>query len=327
MDQSKLRAELEALGVSVHRGTEVNVFAAALTADGDFKPGIAAKLLQLESAYSVQALDLPAFGVGAAKAVAAIPGLTRVNLYRTNASEAAVAAFGDCPTLETLVLNNGSGESPVVTDAGLAGFARLKSLKKLVCESGKITSAGLAALGGLTKLEEVNFRYCPVDDSAAPILAKLVNLTSLDLTSTKFTGKGLAVVAAGATKLKSLDVNGTALTDSDMPALAALPGLTELWITDTAVTDAGAAALAKSKSLAELTLSNTKVTDAGVVSLAGLPKLRSLTLYGLPLTDASLVALAKAPDVVGLELSGNKFTADGLAKFAAARPKVTVRNR
>ena len=311
--------------MTVDREVEANVYAAALTADGDFKPGIAAKLLQLESVYSAQVLDQPVFGAGAAQAIAAIPGLTRVTLYRTKATEAAIAAFGDSPTLETLDLNMGS-EFPIVTDAGLAGLGKLKSLKKLVCERGKVTPAGMKALSGATTLVELNLRDCVIDDSSAPYLAKLINLTDLNVSSTKLTGKGLAVVAAGATKLRSMEADHNDITDADLSALAALPGLTRLSLADTAVTDAGMAALAKSKSLASVMLEDTKVTDAGVVSLASLPKLWSLSLYRLPLTDACLPALAKAPDLAQLRVGGNKFTADGLAKFATARPKVKVRD-
>lgn len=323
VDQTKLKGELEALGVEVNRWGEVSVAAAALTAGGDFKPGVAAKLVQLESVTVVNALDLPAFGVGAAKAVAAIPGLRRVTLWRTNATEDAVAALGDCPTLETADLNIGS-EFPVVTDAGLTGLAKLKSLKTLTCQRGKITAAGLKALDGSTTLVELNLTGCPLDDSAAPHLAKLTNLTMLNVSVTKLTGKGLAAVAAGATKLTILGADGTGVTDADLPAFAALPGLTHLSLGGTAVSDVGMAALAKSKSLTSLTLHDTKVTDTGVVSLAGLPKLQFLTLYRLGLTDVSLVALAEAPQLLTLSASGNKFTAAGLAKFAAARPKVSV---
>ncbi len=323
MDQSKLRDELEALGVIVTVWGETVVTEKSLTAGGDFQPGVAAKLILLEPIKLLQLRDLPAFGVGAARTVAAIPVVKRVNLWRTNATPAAVAALGECPDLDHLDLNNGD-EFPIVTDAGLAGLAKLKNLKVLTCERSRVTPAGLAAIGGLTKLEELNLSKSSIDDTAMSHVAKLVNLTSLNLAFTKVTGKGLATVSAGATKLSYLNVDGTGVTDADLPALAALPELSELSLGDTRVTDAGMIALAKSKSLSEVSLHRTKVTDAGIVTLAGLPKLWSLTLYNLPLTDASLDALVKAPNLRKLRLNDNLFTAEGLAKFATARPKVTV---
>lgn len=323
IDQKKLCEELATLGIDLDPWGQAVVSAKSPTADGDFKPGVAARLTQLQC-FAVRALDLPVFGVGAGKAIAAIPGLQRIELMRTHATEEAVAALGECATLETLNLNNGLHEYPIVTDAGLAGLGKLKSLEILQCQQGKITSAGVSALGGLTKLKQVNFNNCPIDDLAAPTLAKLNSLVCLDVAYTKMTGKGLRLVASGLPKLANLDSDGTGVTDADMPAFAALPQLTLLSIADTAVTDAGMKELAKSKSLGAVVLSGTKVTDAGVVSLTRLPKLVSLTLRRLPLTDACLTELVKVPNLLELRLGANDFTAEGLAKFAAARPKVEV---
>ena len=327
VDQKKLQAELATLGVSVNNFGEMSAGAESLTADGDFKPGIAAKLAQLErnSVRSFKALDLPTFGAGAGRAVAAIPGLTSVTLWRTKATDAGVAALGSCPTLESLDLNNGS-EYPAVGDAGLAGLVKLQNVKEFKCERATITSIGLAAIAGFTKLEVLNLAGCPLDDAAAPLLAKLTYLTQLNVAGSKISGSGLAKVTAGATKLQRLALDRTGLTDADTKALAALPGITNLSLAYTAVTDAGAKELAKSKTLAFVDLSDTKVTDAGVMALAAMPALSSLTAYRLPLTDTSLGALAKAPELGTLWLSGNNFTADGVAKFKKDRPKVTFIN-
>jgi hypothetical protein len=126
----------------------------------------------------------------------------------------------------------------------------------------------------------------------------------------------------GPPKLRLLSVDGIKITDADLPPPAASE-LTDLSVGDTAITDPGAATLATSKSLKSISLHDTKITDAGIVALAK-PKLERLMLFRLPLTDASLVALAKAPELSVLWLGDNNFTESGLAKFAAARPKVKV---
>lgn len=301
----------------------LRITAKALTETGDLKPGIAAKLAQLESVATVEAIDLPAFSADASRGVAAIPGLTQISLLRTETSDAAIAAFSACPTLTHLDFNNGSGEHPIITDAGLAGLARLENVKILRCEMGKVTGAGLSAIAGWKKLEELNVRHCPVDDAAKPHLAKLSNLKELNLEYCKISGSAVTALVKDLPQLRLLAVDGIKITDADLPLLAATE-LTNLSVGDTAITDAGAETLATSKSLKSLSLHDTKITDAGIVALAKMPKLERLMLFRLPLTDASLVALAKAPELSVLWLGDNNFTETGLAKFAAARPKVKV---
>ena len=326
VDQDKLVAELEPLGVSVSYSYQLRISPSALTDEGDFKPGIAEKLQQLEGISNVMALDLPMFGEGAAKVIAALPELTRIELWRSNAPDAAIAAFGECPTLQDLSFSivGFSGEGPVVTDAGLAGLSKLKAVKTLDCQRGEITGAGLAAIAGFSELESLNLGGCPIDDAALPTLAKLKNLKSLNLDGSKINPTKLAETLKDHTKLLTLDLEGTSCNDDDLKAIVALKSLQNLSINGTDVTDAGAATLAQSQSLAELVLYDTKITDKGMAELAKLPKLRLLSLFRLPLTDATLVALEKAPELNQLWLGENKFTLAGIAKFKAARPKVKV---
>ena len=322
-DPAKLKQELGELGIGVDGDYELRVGPAALTADGDFKPGVAERLARLKSMHKVMAIDLPAFGAGAGRALAAIPGLTRVDLWRTAATEEGIAALGGCPTIEQLDLNNGSGPNPVVSDAALAGLSKLKNLTRLSCEKGTITGAGLATLAGMTKLEELNLAECPIDDAAFPHLAKLTSLQELNLSGSKVTGAGLANLK-NCPRLRRLNLNDTGTADTDLGALATLPNLSYLALGGTKVTDAGVVTLSKSKTFAALDLYDTKITDTGIIALAGMPHLQSLTLFRLPLTDASLEALAKAPELRSLWLADNKFTESGLAKFKAARPKVIL---
>src|SRR5262249_14158412 len=89
VDQDKLIAELEKLGLLVRFG-DLQLTPDTLTPEGDFKPGIAAKLAQLTAVSGVSAIDLPAFGAGAGQAVAGIRGLTRITLWRSKATDAAI---------------------------------------------------------------------------------------------------------------------------------------------------------------------------------------------------------------------------------------------
>jgi internalin A len=109
-----------------------------------------------------------------------------------------------------------------LTDLGVAKLAKLTKLRRLDISGAKITPAGLKALKNLP-LERLSLWNCTaLDDSAAPELAAIGKLTTLDLSYT----------SAGDGMLKSL---------------AALPNLKLLYLTDTKVTPAAVEAFRKEK--------------------------------------------------------------------------------
>jgi internalin A len=109
-----------------------------------------------------------------------------------------------------------------ITDLGLAKLAKLKKLRRLDVSGAKITPAGLKRLQGLP-LERLSLWNCAgLDDSAAPVLAAIPTLANLDLSYT----------SAG---------------DATLQALASLPGMKYLYLTDTKTTPAAVDALRKQK--------------------------------------------------------------------------------
>src|SRR4029077_2051180 len=95
-----------------------------------------------------------------------------------------------------------------VTDLGLAKLARLKNLRRLDVSGAKITPAGLKVLQGLP-LERLSLWNCTgLDDSAALVLAAIPTLANLDLSY-------------------------TSASDATLQALASLPRLKYLYLTDT----------------------------------------------------------------------------------------------
>ena len=155
----------------------------------------------------------------------------------------------------------------------------LKKLKYLLLHRTQVTDAGCAALasaldsGALPALKDLRMDRIPASDAAlvalAPALRRLPALEGLDLERNPFGDEGIAALVAPPpadalppptgvlTKLKTLRLGGTQVTDVGCAALAAaldsgaLPALEQLFLflipASDAATDAVHAALARSR--------------------------------------------------------------------------------
>ena len=94
------------------------------------------------------------------------------------------------------------------------------------------------------------------------------------------------------------------VTDADLPKLARLTELRELWLDGTNVTNSGLKALAAFPNLRELVLSRTSIDGAGLKHLSVLTELRLLGLCGTRVTgaDLNLLAAFKKLEVLSLDL-------------------------
>ena len=89
------------------------------------------------------------------------------------------------------------------------------------------------------------------------------------------------------TKLKTLGLGSTAITDAGVASLTSLTNLTSLTLGDTPIGDAGVASLTSLTNLQTLYLSSTSITD--VSPLLSLTKLKSLFLYGVTTLSAESI--------------------------------------
>ena len=131
--------------------------------------------------------------------------------------------------------------------------------------------------------------------SLAPIAAdsKVYRFTALNVAK-DFSDASLAPLAPVATKISSLDLARTKVTDAGLKAVAGMTSLTELHLENTAITDAGLDQLKGLGALEYLNLYGTKVTDAGIIKLSGMAKLKALYLWQTGVTKAGVAALKKA---------------------------------
>ncbi len=156
------------------------------------------------------------------------------------------------------------------TDADLLRVCELKSLRTLIVEQAAITDASTVNIGRLTELRELSFAYCQ----------SLGDLTAARLSPL--------------TKLESLDLSSTGVTDVGLKRLAPLRSLAKLRLDRTTVGDAGLGEVANLESLVQLGIDRTAVTDAGLVHLKGLKKLRCLDAAETAITASGADRLRKA---------------------------------
>lgn len=137
----------------------------------------------------------------------------------------------------------------------------------------------------------VYLRKKQVADGDLALLEALPDLIEVDLTGSRLVGdKGIAVLPK-LTKLQSLG------------------------LADTQVTDAGLATLKDAISLESLDLTRTRVGDKGLRALVGGPKLKSLGLHGTAVTDASLATFKEMPTLEKIDLGKTRVTPAGIRKL------------
>ncbi len=184
-----------------------------------------------------------------------------------------------------------------VSDAGLAHLAGSPHLQRLHLRGTRVTTAGVAALGPLPALSSLGLDGLGVDDGIVTFLGGLPRLTSLEVQRTGLTDAGVAAMARA--PLESLSLSGAAISVRSLTALAAVPTLRYLGISDAPLDRELLQAIAPSSSLHVLRLWNAPVADADLPILAALPRLRRVIQQGTALDGAALDhALGRPPKPV-----------------------------
>jgi uncharacterized membrane protein len=101
-----------------------------------------------------------------------------------------------------------------------------------------------------------------ITDAAFPAIARLPNLTRLDVSRTAVTDRGIATLAPLA-QLESLNLYGTRITDAALTPLAVMPRLRRVYLWETAVTPAGVERLRTAAPKLEIVLGEDGGAPAG----------------------------------------------------------------
>ena len=237
------------------------------------------------------------FGDTGIKSLRHSANIRRLELRETQVTGEGLEAIGKLDQLEELVLLD--------RDIGADGFSNLAVLPKLrkLALSGPLEDPKMTKLGLLVHLQVLDLDMPDIVDGAAEEIAKLTELTELNLANTKLSDVGLARLST-LTKLQELYLDGTRVTRDGLTAVAGLGQLRVLSLDRTDVVDAGIEALAGHPSLQELRLDGTLVTDKTVDTLLTMPQLRRVSLAKTVVSRAGVAKLREHPQQVALNIDG-----------------------
>lgn len=215
------------------------------------------------------------------------PGLISLDLRGCPITDKATPVITRFEGLKALRFNGKNGQTSI-SDDGVRSLAACKSLKVLALdELTFVGTDGLAALTGLTDLQELYLAGTIVDDDSCRVIASFPNLRKLRLSRDQISDAGLEILS-DCSLLEELDLSE-----------------------DSLISDAGMASVAKLKALKKLNLWRVQISDAGVLMLAPLVNLEWLNLDNTKLSDAGLSALSNMTKLSFLHLGSTQITADG----------------
>nr|XP_025617502.1 F-box/LRR-repeat protein 14 isoform X13 [Arachis hypogaea] len=236
--------------------------------DSDMKP--LSELVCLES-LEISCSKVTNFGISFLKG---LQKLSLLNLEGCLVTAACLDSLADLPLLSNLNLNRCN-----ITDDGCEKFSRLENLKVLNLGFNDITDACLAHLKAvLTKLESLNLDSCRIGDEGLINLAEVgdtglhhlsefKNLRSLEICGGGLTDAGVKNIRA-LSCLMCLNLSQNCnLTDKSLESISGLTRLISLNVSNSRITNSGLQHLRTLKNLRSLTLESCKVTAYDIKKL------------------------------------------------------------
>jgi hypothetical protein len=167
----------------------------------------------------------------------------------------------DLPDLQRLDLFRSQ-----VTEAGLASLKEFSHLRQLMVDGVPVTRQCLRQLKDVPQLTDLWFINGAITDFEVADLAQFRSLHGLGLWNVLVSDAGLAYLKP-LDGLVRLDLIGTGVTDAGLAHLKSLPNLETLNVSQAAFTDAGIEHIKQMPRLKRVYLENAGVTPAGIEAL------------------------------------------------------------
>ncbi len=251
-----------------------------------------------------------------------ITSLESLNIIATKANDDWIAPLGALTHLKSLrFTNNGK-----LTDAGLEHLAGLRQLEVFAYVGTGMQGHAFAKFEGWDKLKQSSFRGSSLDDEGLRQMCEhFPNYESLSLAHAKFTDAA-APNLAKLTKLKSLELGTHNGTPKTLLSITGLP-LENLQLGEGFESPECIGLIKGMPTLHRLTLTSAKaLSDADLKELAAMKQLESLELNELPLPDERLPQLQIFAHLKTMRLVHRvkPLSPETEAKIKALLPKVVL---
>jgi hypothetical protein len=161
----------------------------------------------------------------------------------------------------------------------------------------------------------ISLPYSETSDDHLRLIPQQTRVRSLVLDGTRITDAGLHHLR-GMADLETLSLGGTNVTDAGAQTLGDLRSLQSLDLRRTKITNSAMAPLGRLRRLGQLNLSGTQVDGAGLAQLQGLDRLETILLNDTPLDDGDMAALCRLTSLRQISLHGTSISKAGIAELA-----------
>lgn len=213
-----------------------------------------------------------------------------------------------------------------ITGEGLKHLAHLP-IKRLAIRGFTLTKEGLRCLTAFDQLEELELFLPQLDAADLPPLSELNNLRSLSLHRLQYSYReygGLSKLI-GADSLQRIELSGSKLNKRVYDALALLPNVSQLYISNSRVNDEALQVLGRLKHLRVLRMDFCEaLTDQAPVILSEFQQLQELALEGTTLKGSQLSHLIRLPHLRRFDLRGLTLDVDIARHFESLAKQANI---
>jgi len=202
-----------------------------------------------------------------------------------------------------------------ISDDGVRSLADCRYLKHLELQKTKITDTSFIWLSD-SKIEHLGVGVTTIKDAGIPALADFPELRSLELHATALTDKGLCFLK-DASRLESLRLEGTRISNAGLDALLALP-LVSLSL-NPKINEFGLKAISQHTTLRRMAICNADAT-----SWSPLENLKQLEVLLIDDSVEDFSSIRKMNQLKVLMLWGDRFLALELSKLRLALPQCNI---
>lgn len=178
------------------------------------------------------------------------------------------------------------------------------SVTFVVSGNSSVSNKDMTHIAAFPELQRIILWDCPlVTDEALQYFPNLSKLETLALCNSSLTDSGL-VQLPKLDSIRSLRIEGTQITDEGLKYLSHFTSLTGLELYGNNITGDGLIHLRNLEQLGYLSLNSCPVTDSGLAHITELPSIKHLDIGNTRITDAGMVYISSLTNLQNLDLNG-----------------------